>query len=49
MGGLLRVGPYANRDDTVLTTWRSGIAAVAHGLHIIRKFGGIGILLPGFD
>ena len=29
IGGLLRVGPYANRDNEVLATWRSGIAAVA--------------------
>ena len=29
IGGLLRVGPYANRDDEVLATWRRGIAAVA--------------------
>ncbi len=29
IGGLLRVGPYANRNDEVMATWRSGIAAVA--------------------
>ena len=29
IGGLMRVGPYANRDAEVLATWRSGIAAVA--------------------
>ncbi|MFH1141237.1 MAG: amidohydrolase family protein, partial [Chloroflexota bacterium] len=29
IGGLTRVGPYANRDNEVLATWRSGIAAVA--------------------
>ncbi|MCH7745079.1 MAG: amidohydrolase family protein, partial [Chloroflexi bacterium] len=28
IGGLLRSGPYANRDDEVLATWRKGIAAV---------------------
>src|SRR6185503_3824362 len=29
IGGLVRVGPYANRDDAVLPAWRQGIAAVA--------------------
>jgi hypothetical protein len=29
LGGLTRVGPYGHRDDEVLATWRSGIAAVA--------------------
>ena len=29
IGGLMRIGPYANRDDEVLATWRRGIAAVA--------------------
>ena len=29
IGGLIRTGPYANRQDEVLATWRNGIAAVA--------------------
>jgi predicted TIM-barrel fold metal-dependent hydrolase len=29
IGGLMRVGPYGNRDDEVLPVWRSGLAAVA--------------------
>ena len=29
MGGLLRYGPYANRDEDVMNRWRSGLAAVA--------------------
>jgi predicted TIM-barrel fold metal-dependent hydrolase len=29
LGGLTRIGPYANRDDEVLATWRAGLAAVA--------------------
>jgi predicted TIM-barrel fold metal-dependent hydrolase len=28
LGGLTRIGPYANRDDEVLPTWRGGLAAV---------------------
>src|SRR6266496_3032561 len=29
IGGLMRTGPYANREDEVRETWRKGIAAVA--------------------
>src|SRR6266849_3054325 len=28
LGGLLRIGPYANRDPEVLAAWRRGLAAV---------------------
>ena len=49
IGGLLRVGPYANRDDEVLATWRSGIAAVAECPNINMKLGGIGMPHCGFD
>ena len=49
LGGLTRVGPYANRDDEVLATWRSGIAAVAACPNIHLKLGGIGMPRLGFD
>ena len=49
IGGLLRVGPYANRDDEVLATWRSGIAAVADCPNVYIKLGGIGMPRTGFD
>tara|TARA_B100000315_G_scaffold58818_1_gene53349 strand:+ start:2228 stop:3253 length:1026 start_codon:yes stop_codon:yes gene_type:complete len=49
IGGLLRVGPYANRDDEVLATWRSGIAAVAACPNVNIKLGGIGMPRTGFD
>jgi predicted TIM-barrel fold metal-dependent hydrolase len=49
IGGLLRVGPYANRDDEVLATWRSGIAAVAACPNVVIKLGGIGMPRTGFD
>ncbi len=48
IGGLLRVGPYANRDD-VMTTWRNGIAAVAECPNVVVKLGGIGMPRTGFD
>ena len=49
IGGLLRYGPYANRDDEVLATWRSGIAAVAQYPNVYVKLGGIGMPRTGFD
>ncbi len=49
VGGLLRVGPYANRDEEVLDVWRSGIAAVAACPNVQVKLGGIGMPRSGFD
>jgi predicted TIM-barrel fold metal-dependent hydrolase len=49
IGGLLRVGPYANREDEVLATWRKGIAAVAACPNVYMKLGGIGMPRTGFD
>ena len=49
IGGLLRVGPYANRDAEVLATWRRGIAAVAASPNVTCKLGGVGMPRTGFD
>ena len=49
IGGLMRVGPYANRDDEVLATWRTGISAVAACPNVNMKLGGMGMPWPGFD
>src|SRR6266481_2386835 len=49
LGGLTRIGPYANRDDEVLTTWRRGLAAVAACPNVSLKLGGIGMPRLGFD
>ena len=49
IGGLLRVGPYGNRDDEVLAVWRNGIAAVAECPNVYMKLGGIGMPRTGFD
>jgi predicted TIM-barrel fold metal-dependent hydrolase len=49
IGGLLRTGPYANKDDEVLATWRRGIAAVAACPNVAIKLGGIGMPRTGFD
>ena len=49
LGGLTRIGPYANRDDEVLATWRRGIAALAECRNVNLKLGGIGMPRMGFD
>jgi L-fuconolactonase len=49
IGGLLRTGPYAERDDEVLTAWRRGIAAVAACPNVHVKLGGMGMPRTGFD
>ncbi|MDE0299789.1 MAG: amidohydrolase family protein [Candidatus Poribacteria bacterium] len=49
IGGLLGVGPYANRRDEVLTHWRRGIAVVAECSNISVKLGGMGMPHVGFD
>ena len=49
IGGLVRIGPYANRDDDVLPAWRRGIAAVAACPNVILKLGGVGQRRFGFD
>jgi predicted TIM-barrel fold metal-dependent hydrolase len=49
IGGLVRTGPYANRDHEVLATWRTGIAAVAACPNVYVKLGGIGMPRTGFD
>src|SRR5919106_767337 len=48
IGGLNRVGMYADRDDEVLTIWRSGIAKVAACPNINVKLGGMGMPRLGF-
>ena len=49
IGGLLRIGPYANRDEEVLSSWRQGIAAVAQCPNVYLKLGGIGQPRTGYD
>jgi L-fuconolactonase len=49
IGGLVRVGPYANLDDEVLANWRRGIAAVAACPNVVLKLGGVGQKRFGFD
>jgi predicted TIM-barrel fold metal-dependent hydrolase len=48
IGGVNRVGIYANQDDEVITAWRSGIAAVAACPNVSVKLGGMGMPRLGF-
>jgi len=49
IGGLSRIGPYANRDAEVLPAWREGIADVAKCANVVVKLGGMGMTRNGFD
>jgi predicted TIM-barrel fold metal-dependent hydrolase len=49
IGGLIRTGPYAGKDDEVLATWRRGLAAVADCPNVTIKLGGMGMPRTGFD
>ena len=49
VGGLIRTGPYADRDDEIMANWRSGIAAVAACPNVVVKLGGLGMTRTGFD
>ena len=49
IGGLVRIGSYANRDDEVLPAWRQGIATVAACPNVMMKLGGVGQPRFGFD
>ena len=48
IGGLVRVGPYANRDDEVLPAWRAGVAEVAQCPNVVIKLGGVGQVRYGY-
>ena len=48
MGGVNRVGIYANREDEVMATWREGIATVAACPNVMVKLGGMGMPRWGF-
>ena len=49
IGGLMRVGPYGNRDSEVLPAWREGIATLAKRPNVVMKLGGVGQPRYGFD
>jgi predicted TIM-barrel fold metal-dependent hydrolase len=49
VGGLLGVGPYAEKRDEVFRVWKRGIAEVATCPNVVVKLGGLGMMRCGFD
>lgn len=49
IGGLMRVGPYANKDEEVMGAWRKNIAELAKCPNVYCKLGGVGMTRTGFD
>ncbi|MFN8521592.1 MAG: amidohydrolase family protein [Chloroflexota bacterium] len=48
IGGLIRTGPYANREAEVRALWERGIADAASCPNVYMKLGGIGMPRNGF-
>ena len=48
IGGLVRVGPYAGKNDEVFRDWKRGIAALAACPNVSVKLGGLGTPRCGF-
>ena len=49
IGGLVMDGPYAEKREEVLETWKDGIAKVSECPNVVLKLGGIGMPRTGFD
>ena len=49
IGGLSRIGPYADQPEETLAAWQQGIAAVAACPNVVVKLGGLGMPRTGFD
>ena len=49
IGGLIRIGGYANNDAEVFPAWKEGISAVAECPNVVIKLGGMGMPIVGFD
>ncbi|GIT42091.1 MAG: hypothetical protein Ct9H300mP11_00270 [Chloroflexota bacterium] len=43
VGGVSRVGIYADKDDEIIPKWREGITALAANPNVTMKLGGLGI------
>lgn len=48
VGGLLRIGPYAGREDEVFAVWKAGIEDLAKRSNVWVKLGGLGMAHCGF-
>lgn len=48
IGGLLRIGPYAGKEDEVYEQWSKGISELAECPNVTVKLGGLGMPMCGF-
>jgi L-fuconolactonase len=48
VGGLLGIGPYANRHEEVFSCWQSHLAELARCPNVFVKLGGLTMSLSGF-
>ena len=48
VGGVSRVGIYADKDDEIIPKWREGITALAANPNVTMKLGGLGMPRFGF-
>ncbi len=49
VGGMLGVGPYADRKAEVFAEWQRSIRELAKCPNVVVKLGGLGMLIFGFD
>jgi L-fuconolactonase len=49
VGGMLGVGPYAERKSDVFAEWQRSIRELAKCPNVVVKLGGLGMLIFGFD
>jgi L-fuconolactonase len=49
VGGVLGIGPFAGRRDSVLAQWQQDMAQLARCKNVVVKLGGLGMKLCGFD
>lgn len=49
LGCVLRVGPYAGKDDAIFATWKADLTRLAELPNVILKIGGLGMRMYGYD
>jgi L-fuconolactonase len=49
LGCVVRVGPYAGRNDEIFARWKADLARVSECENVFVKIGGLGMRMYGFD
>jgi predicted TIM-barrel fold metal-dependent hydrolase len=49
LGCVVRVGPYAGRNDEIFRSWKTDLARIAELDNVCIKIGGLGMRMYGFD